>query len=64
MPLKAEVPMQPPKSPKLFRTQRELSKAQAEEATISGTIPSWVKGKSYNLHVYTQHLKVTLILRN
>lgn len=44
MPLKAEVPMHPPKSPKLFRTQRELSKA--EESSISGTIPTWVKGKS------------------
>lgn len=43
MPLKAEVPMQPPKSPKLFRTQRELNKA--EQGTIEGTVPSWVKGK-------------------
>lgn len=43
MPLKAEMPLQPPKSPKLFRTQKELAKP--EEAKIEGNVPSWLKGK-------------------
>ncbi|CAL8111657.1 unnamed protein product [Orchesella dallaii] len=38
----SQLPPNPPKSPKLFRTQKELNKA--EEAAIDGKIPSWVKG--------------------
>lgn len=34
--------LEPPKSPKLFRTQRELSKG--EESKVTGKLPEWLKG--------------------
>ncbi len=34
----------PPKSPKMFRTQKELPKGEGEESKIIGQVPSWVAG--------------------
>jgi len=43
MPLEVQRTREPPKSPKLFRTQRELIKR--EESAIQGdNVPTWVKG--------------------
>jgi carotenoid cleavage dioxygenase-like enzyme len=44
MSLSVNSPPQPPKSPKLFRSQKELPKAEAEKSKIKGDVPSWVKG--------------------
>ena len=44
MPLEVRRVVEPPKSPKMFRSQRELPKAMAEESEISGKLPEWVSG--------------------
>jgi carotenoid cleavage dioxygenase-like enzyme len=42
MPLEVKRKLEPPKSPKLFRTQIESPKV--EESVIKGDVPSWLRG--------------------